>query len=97
VLDRGEALVPEALQHPTGVRQAFGSRPVQPLRALPSLFDEPRFPKDTEVFRDGRTADIELRRDLAGRSLLRPDQPQDRCRRGSAMAFSTASLIFFEV
>jgi hypothetical protein len=41
-LDRGQAVVPEALQHPLGFGQAFGPRSIEPLRPVPAFLNQAR-------------------------------------------------------
>src|SRR5206468_7860377 len=50
---------------------------VEPRLTGPPTFDEPSVLQDPEVLGHGRPADVEVRRDLAGRQLAVPDEPED--------------------
>jgi hypothetical protein len=76
-LDRVQALTPEALQQSPGLGEPSRSRSVKPLGPVPTLLDQPRLPKYPKMFRDRRPTYLEMSRDLAGRALLPPDQPQN--------------------
>src|SRR2546423_9237675 len=77
VLQRLEALVPEALEEHPQLAEALGPRPIEPPRAVPALGHKPRLLQDVDVLGDRGPRDVELRGDVACRQLLVPDELQD--------------------
>src|SRR5207244_12821367 len=69
LLEAGELLVPEPLDEGTQLGQPLRPGTVQPPRTETALHDQPGFLQDAQVLGDGRTGDVEVRRDLPGRAL----------------------------
>ena len=53
LLDRGQAVVPEASQEPPRLGQPLGPRPVEPLGSLPALLHQLRLTQDPQMLRHG--------------------------------------------
>src|SRR5215218_2824584 len=78
LLERGERLVPEALEVRSELGQAVPVHAVEVPRSLAPLADEPGFPQHSKVLGDGRPADRQAAGELTDR-LLSTSQPFEDC------------------
>src|SRR4051794_15127048 len=68
----GKAIVPKAFEELSQTRQPFRTETVEPARPLLADGDQARGRQNAEMLRDRGTRDLEMRRDLPYRHLLKP-------------------------
>src|SRR4029450_5359893 len=68
---------PQVLEHHPQGSQLLGPGPVQAPAPVPAARDQAGFGQDPEMLGDAPEGDVEAGRDVTGRPLPVPDQPQD--------------------
>src|SRR5215210_290826 len=81
--ERFEPVVPEVVEERLQRREARGARAIQAARPVASFAHELRLLQERQVLRDRRPRHVEVRRDLARRELVVPDEGEDPAPPGS--------------